>query len=45
MQKSGLLAGNRMTWVMALSMLPFLGYLIFIKKYFRNGPTGSTRGS
>jgi hypothetical protein len=34
-QKSGLLVGNRMTWLMAFSMLPFLGYLLFIKKFLR----------
>ncbi len=34
-QKSGLLVGNRMTWLTAFSMLPFLGYLFFIKKFLR----------
>jgi hypothetical protein len=34
-QKMGLLTGNHMTWFMALTMLPFLGYLVFIKKYLR----------
>jgi hypothetical protein len=34
-QKSGLLVGNCMTWLMAFSMLPFLGYLLFIKKFLR----------
>jgi glucan phosphoethanolaminetransferase (alkaline phosphatase superfamily) len=34
-QKAGLLAGNRMRWLMACSALPFLVYLLFIKKYFR----------
>ena len=34
-QKTGLLTGNSMTWVMTFSMLPFLGYILFIKKYFR----------
>ena len=34
-QKTGLLTGNRMTWMMTLSMLPFLGYILFIKKYLR----------
>jgi hypothetical protein len=34
-QRSGLFVKNQMTWMMALSMLPFLGYLLFIKKYFR----------
>jgi hypothetical protein len=32
-QKTGLLVGNRMTWLMAFSMLPFLGYLLFIKQF------------
>ena len=34
-QKSGLLVGNRMSWLMVFSVLPFLGYLLFIKKYLR----------
>jgi hypothetical protein len=34
-QKSGLLVGNHMSWLMALCVLPFLGYLLFIKKYLR----------
>jgi hypothetical protein len=33
MQKTGLLNGNRMNWLMAFSVLPFLGYLLFIKKF------------
>jgi hypothetical protein len=33
MQKSGLLVGNRMMWLMSFFMLPFLGYLLFIRKY------------
>ncbi len=36
MQKTGLLTGHWMDWLMALSALPFLGYLFFIKRYFRN---------
>jgi len=36
LQKTGLLVGNRMNWLMWLSVLPFLGYLLFIKKYFRS---------
>jgi hypothetical protein len=35
MQKSGLLVGNRMMWLMAFFMLPFLGYLLFIRKFLR----------
>jgi len=34
-QKSGLLTGNHMMWLMAFSLLPFLGYLLFIKKFLR----------
>jgi hypothetical protein len=34
-QKVGLLTGNRMNWLMLFSMLPFLGYLLFVKKYLR----------
>jgi len=33
MQRLGLLAGNRMNWISLFSMLPFLGYLLYIKKY------------
>jgi hypothetical protein len=33
MKKTGLLEGNRMNWLMSLSVVPFLGYLLFIKKY------------
>jgi hypothetical protein len=32
-QKFGWLTGNRMMWVMAFSMLPFLGYLLLIRRY------------
>jgi hypothetical protein len=35
MQKTGLLTGNRMSWMMSLCMLPFLGYLLFIRKFLR----------
>jgi hypothetical protein len=31
----GLLTGNRMAWMTTFSMLPFLGYILFIKKYLR----------
>ncbi|MGP8202112.1 MAG: hypothetical protein ACLQU4_21705 [Limisphaerales bacterium] len=34
-QKMGFLTGNYMGWFMSLCMLPFLGYLLFIKKYLR----------
>jgi hypothetical protein len=37
MQKMGLFTGNRMSWFTALFTLPFLGYLLFIKKYLRKG--------
>jgi hypothetical protein len=33
-QQTGLMVDNNMNWWMALSMLPFLGYLFFIKRYF-----------
>jgi hypothetical protein len=35
MQKMGLFTGHRMSWLTALFTLPFLGYLLFIKKYLR----------
>jgi hypothetical protein len=37
-QKIGLLTGNRMAWVTLFSMLPFVGYLLFIKKYLPGKP-------
>jgi hypothetical protein len=33
MQKTGLLVGNRMSWLMLFSVLPFLGYLLFVRKF------------
>ena len=33
LQKMGLFTGNRMAWLSTLCSLPFLGYLLFIKKY------------
>jgi hypothetical protein len=42
-QQSGLLEGNRMIWLMSLSMLPFLGYLLFLKKFFRPKKTQCER--
>jgi hypothetical protein len=36
-KKTGLLTGNRMGWFSALCWLPFLGYLLFVKKYLRKG--------
>jgi hypothetical protein len=40
LQKTSGLFGSRMsmTWMMAASMLPFLGYLLFIRKYIRFQP-------
>jgi len=35
MQKSSLLIGSSMTWLMRLTLLPFLGYLLFIRRYLR----------
>ena len=37
MQKVGLSTGNRMSWFTVLFTLPFLGYLLFIKRYLRKG--------
>jgi len=34
-QKTGLLTGNHMAWMTAFFMVPFLGYIVFIKKYLR----------
>jgi hypothetical protein len=34
-QQSGLFEGNGMVWLIGSSLVPFLGYLFFIKKYFR----------
>jgi hypothetical protein len=34
-QKLGWFTGNRLGWFTALCTLPFLGYLLFIKKYLR----------
>jgi len=34
-QKMGLFTGNRMAWLMLLCSTPFLGYLLFIKRYLR----------
>jgi len=36
-QKMGLFAGNRLSWCTALFTVPFLGYLLFIKKYLSKG--------
>ena len=35
-QQTGLLEGNRMAWLIALSALPFLGYILFIRKFLRH---------
>ena len=37
LQKLGLFTGNRLSWFTALCSLPFLGYLLFIKKYLWKG--------
>jgi len=39
-QKLGMFKGNFMIWMMVAFMLPILGYLLFIKKYFRRNPVG-----
>jgi hypothetical protein len=35
LQKYSVLTGNNMNWITLFSTLPFLGYLVFIKKYLR----------
>ncbi|MGA3265983.1 MAG: hypothetical protein ABSE16_04080 [Verrucomicrobiota bacterium] len=40
MQKSGLLTGNYMAWLTGCSMVPFLGYLLFVKRYLRKAFKG-----
>jgi hypothetical protein len=37
MQQMGLFAGNSMGWWTVIFMVPFLGYLLFVKKYLRDG--------
>ena len=34
-QKLGLFSGHTLLWIMLLAMLPFLGYLFFVRRYFR----------
>ena len=34
-QKSGLLTGNRMVWITSFSMVPYLGYILFVKQFLR----------
>lgn len=36
-QKMGWFTGNHMSWFTVLFSLPFLGYLLFLKKYLRKG--------
>jgi hypothetical protein len=36
MQRTGLFAGNWMIWFMVLFIVPFLGYMLFVKKYLRS---------
>jgi hypothetical protein len=36
MQQSNLLAGSGMMWMMVFCMVPWLAFLIFIKRYFRH---------
>jgi hypothetical protein len=35
MRQAGLLTGKLVAWLMPISLLPIIGYLIFVKKYFR----------
>jgi hypothetical protein len=34
-QKMGLITGNHMEWMMLIFMVPFVGYLLFVKQYLR----------
>lgn len=34
-QQTGMITGNHMEWIMFLFMLPFLAYVLFIKKYLK----------
>jgi hypothetical protein len=38
LQKSGMFTGKGMAWLWGCCMLPFLGYLLFVKKYLRTNP-------
>jgi len=40
-QKFGLLSGNRMEWMTLGSMVPCLGYLLFIRKFLRDPSDGA----
>jgi hypothetical protein len=44
LQASGFFSGNRILWLTALCMVPFLGYLLFVRRYFSgaalDGPSG-----
>lgn len=35
LRQMGFLTGHRVSWITVLCVLPFFGYLLFIKKYFR----------
>ncbi len=37
-RKIGLFNGNGMTWMIVCSMAPFLGYLLFVKRYLKAKP-------
>jgi hypothetical protein len=39
LQQSNLLAGSGMMWIMVSCMVPWLAFLIFIKRYFRRQPS------
>ena len=38
-QKIGLMTDHHMTWLTMLFMLPFLAYILFVKKYFKPKPS------
>jgi hypothetical protein len=43
LQQSNLLAGSGMMWLMVFCMVPWLAFLIFIKRYFRRQLPASTK--
>jgi len=42
MKKFNFLTGYNLVWLTALSVIPFLGYLLFIRKYFFHTNSGQT---
>jgi len=34
LRQLGLLSGSRMVWLLVVGPVPFLGYLLFVRRYF-----------